>query len=619
MESNNREDENCVEYRIFPVIESTDEGSVFDVLSNLLNNILAEIGHLVINFIWQKDRFGLRCVTSQTGVNDTVFPPHLHGQTQFGDNIEDEWFILYLLSVITNKFPGCVASIQDNDGEVLLIEAANYLPKWLDPDTSTNRVFLFGGELHVVPYPTTPGELPILPIGVPTVQHSVTAIQKCPHLTRASDGMRNCIESRIARFSSNMNDIFHDAICSVPVKLAALLKEDPQLVSAAVEAFYERDPIDLKACRVMKTFPPEDMVATKVKMSRIMYAQLCQQRFQPDRRIRWKIPATSNPKFKAADLGMKLAHGFEILTSRVSEQVVEENGYHGDEKASGVRWERFLASLKEKGYFQEELEGSKRYVELFKSAEKYYIESCQNNSTGERHNLPGNKVLKLLKSLTFDLEAFKAARNSYQMQQVSLCWQDDSWLTITPEELNTILENASGQRSTKSKDTPSDFHQTNENNPDNLDQDVDAELIKSSFETFVDKISSYQGAEFPKGKNSNSVNFDPDKFSQAIEAILKYQSDEEDNEEEVSSGSLSDHFFEEDLEDGSDKSDNDEEEEDETIKELMDEMDRQLFNTEPTEDAAACDKTDSIDPGSHDDEGEYKPVEVDVNLLKKYP
>lgn len=69
MESNNREDENCVEYRIFPVIESTDEGSVFDVLSNLLNNILAEIGHLVINFIWQKDRFGLRCVTSQTGVN----------------------------------------------------------------------------------------------------------------------------------------------------------------------------------------------------------------------------------------------------------------------------------------------------------------------------------------------------------------------------------------------------------------------------------------------------------------------------------------------------------------------------------------------------------------------
>lgn len=27
----------------------------------------------------------------------------------------------------------------------------------------------------------------------------------------------------------------------------------------------------------------------------------------------------------------------------------------------------------------------------------------------ERHNLPGNKVLKLLKSLTFDLEAFKAA------------------------------------------------------------------------------------------------------------------------------------------------------------------------------------------------------------------
>lgn len=30
--------------------------------------------------------------------------------------------------------------IEDNDGEFLLIEAADYLPKWLDPDNSANRV-----------------------------------------------------------------------------------------------------------------------------------------------------------------------------------------------------------------------------------------------------------------------------------------------------------------------------------------------------------------------------------------------------------------------------------------------------------------------------------------------
>lgn len=34
----------------------------------------------------------------------------------------------------------CVCRVEDNDGEFLLIEAADYLPKWLNPDTSENRV-----------------------------------------------------------------------------------------------------------------------------------------------------------------------------------------------------------------------------------------------------------------------------------------------------------------------------------------------------------------------------------------------------------------------------------------------------------------------------------------------
>lgn len=59
---------------------------------------------------------------------------------EFGDNVEDEWFVVYLLKHITYKFSELAASVQDNDGQFLLIEAAEYLPKWLDPDSSENRV-----------------------------------------------------------------------------------------------------------------------------------------------------------------------------------------------------------------------------------------------------------------------------------------------------------------------------------------------------------------------------------------------------------------------------------------------------------------------------------------------
>lgn len=67
-------------------------------------------------------------------------PPHLGGCTEFGDYVEDEWFIVYLLQQITKTFPELAAKVGDNDGEFLLIEAADYLPKWLNPDSSENRV-----------------------------------------------------------------------------------------------------------------------------------------------------------------------------------------------------------------------------------------------------------------------------------------------------------------------------------------------------------------------------------------------------------------------------------------------------------------------------------------------
>jgi hypothetical protein len=36
-------------------------------------------------------------------------PPHLYGKTCYGDNIEDEWLIVYLLFNLTKQFEGLVA------------------------------------------------------------------------------------------------------------------------------------------------------------------------------------------------------------------------------------------------------------------------------------------------------------------------------------------------------------------------------------------------------------------------------------------------------------------------------------------------------------------------------
>lgn len=56
-------------------------------------------------------------------------PAHLRGRSAYGDAVEDEWFIVFLLRELTRQLP-VSARVWDSDGEFLLIEAAYHLPKW---------------------------------------------------------------------------------------------------------------------------------------------------------------------------------------------------------------------------------------------------------------------------------------------------------------------------------------------------------------------------------------------------------------------------------------------------------------------------------------------------------
>jgi len=55
-------------------------------------------------------------------------------------SIKLELCLLKKLSEKQWNIVSVVDSVQDSDGEFLLIEAAEYLPKWLNPDTAENRV-----------------------------------------------------------------------------------------------------------------------------------------------------------------------------------------------------------------------------------------------------------------------------------------------------------------------------------------------------------------------------------------------------------------------------------------------------------------------------------------------
>ncbi|KFM59467.1 Protein SGT1, partial [Stegodyphus mimosarum] len=116
--------ENTVVYKLFPTVNAGNNNcsSNLPTLEKIAENYISRLSGFLNRYIWQNDCFNLHVVEESL-----VSSAHLKGVTCFEDNIEDEWFIVYLLFYLTEKYQDLVVQIQDNDGEFLLIEAAEYV------------------------------------------------------------------------------------------------------------------------------------------------------------------------------------------------------------------------------------------------------------------------------------------------------------------------------------------------------------------------------------------------------------------------------------------------------------------------------------------------------------
>jgi hypothetical protein len=123
-----------------------------DAVSAFAAAVLAFVDDSLPGFIWHRDAFELKVIKN----------PHsdghlLQGRMRVGDSVDDEWAVVWLLKQISAKWDlaiSCVLSLRtrifavsfdlssvfDSDGEFILIEAAEALPRWVKPSNSENRV-----------------------------------------------------------------------------------------------------------------------------------------------------------------------------------------------------------------------------------------------------------------------------------------------------------------------------------------------------------------------------------------------------------------------------------------------------------------------------------------------
>ncbi|KAF8311241.1 SGT1-domain-containing protein [Clavulina sp. PMI_390] len=181
----------------------------------------------------------------------------------------------------------------DSDGEFLLIEAAEVLPAWVSPSNAENRVWLFGSHLHLVPifYGSSSS--------TPRVRRRIADEQEEDDAAMGS----NTTEDDYLGISDALRLHVHRCRAYIPEDIALALHSNPSLVQRAVETFYTRDSVQLRAVHTMSRFPPSTSTLATVRLTRPAYAQLAGQNFHPPKIFgRWTEPEGS-PEWKRRSIG----------------------------------------------------------------------------------------------------------------------------------------------------------------------------------------------------------------------------------------------------------------------------------------------------------------------------
>jgi hypothetical protein len=111
-------------------------------LATAIPDLLTLVSSLSTSYIWHKQSFNLALspVAFTSSAASVSAPQYLEGKTDCTDCVDDEWFIVWILRELSRTVEDLVVGVSDEDGEFLLIEAAEVLPRWVTPQNATNRV-----------------------------------------------------------------------------------------------------------------------------------------------------------------------------------------------------------------------------------------------------------------------------------------------------------------------------------------------------------------------------------------------------------------------------------------------------------------------------------------------
>jgi hypothetical protein len=128
--------------------------------------------------------------------------------------------------------------------------------------------------------------------------------------------VRTTLASGSRSYPKDLPDHQHRTTLYLPTPIALALARRPELIQKAVEAFYTRDPSQLRRVAKMTTFSPtpENTTRTQVELTRVAFAQLEGQEFFPSKAFG---PEWASKIGEASAEGAQRTRGVKVVSARI--------------------------------------------------------------------------------------------------------------------------------------------------------------------------------------------------------------------------------------------------------------------------------------------------------------
>ncbi|KAL4068293.1 SGT1 protein-domain-containing protein [Scleroderma yunnanense] len=524
--------EDTLHYTIYPPIALQDKVSA----ASLVARIDGFTSNLLPNFLWHRDSFQLKVVPdfdARRGEDRFI----LEGRMRVGDCVDDEWCAVWLLREISSNWD-VVISVNDADGEFLLIEAADFLPNWVNPSNAVNRVWIYNGRLHLVPlvHVSAPNKQRkrrgIAAANEEDDESSITdsyiAVDDALRLVRdsttdtlAPKQVEDAVWKRISGYPDASRLHVHSTKAYLPIDIARALSVDPSLVQKPVEAFYTRDALQLRAAHRMTRFPPRPNVLRNVKITRTAYAQLMGQKFYPPTIFGTFEEPEGTDTWRWRDIGMKLACGFEMLFQESKNRAniaADQPGSSSEARKDALRrtlaYKSYISQLVSTGYFRNEIEGSKNWNDLEDKASEVYVEALRASESSRQ---------------SFAM-LFNAAltRSPKTLSDTNRPEDSDEWMKVDASSFDEVLTHAIDNASPEKDQSAMDVDSEGGGNRFIQEQSDKLHNLAQKIEQFVEGQGDLEGARF---EDDMSDDDDMEASDQELDEQPLTDSDDEEPDE----------------------------------------------------------------------------------------